>query len=185
MFGSNLFNVVQVSPDHLRIQGPGSFLGGYWLIGFMLAVFLIVTWRIGITLRKEDAKARVLYPELTIPDITPTVRKAHLIGVISAIGLPLVWMFLSYSSGSIDLDRSTHTATMTAKMTAFLPAQKGSMALSQIAGAVLDYKPNARRIRLTTLSGGDDLAYPLWSDRKGQQEAVNAINRFLAERAVP
>ena len=38
--------------------------------------------------------------------------------------------------------------------------------------AILDQKPNYRRMRLKVFQG-DDLAFPVWSDRAGQQEAVN------------
>ena len=85
---------------------------------------------------------------------------------------------LPYTSGSIDLDRSTNQATMTGRMTAFLPAQKHSVDLSSINNAVLDEKPNSRRIRLV-VSRGRDLAFPIWSSRAGQDEAVEAINEFL------
>jgi hypothetical protein len=88
---------------------------------------------------------------------------------------------LFYTSGSDDLDQTSGVATMSAKMTMFLPSQTQTTPLSSLTGAVLDFKQNARRIRLTA-SNGNDMSYPTWCDRRGQQEAVQAINRFLATR---
>ncbi len=67
---------------------------------------------------------------------------------------------------------------MTGKMTAFLPAQHHAVPLATITDATLDEKPNSRRIRLE-VTHGQDLSFPIWSDRAGQQEAFNAINQFL------
>ena len=94
------------------------------------------------------------------------------------VGAAIFFYAIGYTSGSITLDRSTNTATMTGKVTAFLPAQHRTVALDSIADATLDEKPNSRRIRLE-VTHGQDLAFPVWSDRAGQQEAVDAINRFL------
>jgi hypothetical protein len=57
------------------------------------------------------------------------------------------WL-LSYSSGSIELDRRTNLATMRAKFTAFLLAETASKPLSAVDQATLESQPNARRIRL-------------------------------------
>ena len=54
--------------------------------------------------------------------------------------------------------------------------------LNSITDATLDEKPNARRIRLE-VTQGQDLAFPIWSDRRGQQEAVDAIKQFVQSGA--
>ena len=113
-----------------------------------------------------------------IPDIAPKIRLSYYIGAAVTFGAPLLFYCIGYTSGSLDLDKSTNKVSLTAKMTAFLPAQTRTIGLDSVQSAVLDYKPNSRRIRLN-VSNGQDLAYPIWSDRPGQQEAVDAINLFL------
>ena len=98
--------------------------------------------------------------------------------VLAGVGGALFFWAVGYTSGSIELNRSTNTATITGRMTAFLPAQHRTVSLQSVAEATLDQKPNSRRIRLE-VDQGQDLAFPIWSDRPGQQEAVDAINQFL------
>ena len=94
-------------------------------------------------------------------------------------GIDAAQQRIAYSSGSTELDRRSNLATMRAKFTAFLPAGTGSIPLSSVDQATLEAIPNARRIRLIA-NNGKDLAFPLWTSRAGQAEAVGAINRFLA-----
>ncbi len=109
------------------------------------------------------------------------MQRFWLIGIGGMLACLLLFWAVSYSSGSIVLDRSSNSAVVQARMTFFLPAQTQSTRLDNIERAVLEYKPNARRIRLIA-NHGSDLAYPLWSGRPGQQEAVNAINSFLGAK---
>ena len=174
----NTFEVLQDKPRHLLIHAPGSILLGFWGVGFFVLLSLVVWWPAAVTLRKQEARFRVQYPELPPRDVDTTVRKMYRMAALITAGAVAAWMLLPYTSGSIDLDQSSGVATMSAKMTLFLPAQTQISPLSSLTGAVLDYKPNARRIRLTA-SNGNDMSYPTWSDRSGQKEAVEAINHFL------
>jgi hypothetical protein len=177
----NSFEVLQDRPGHLFVHAPASILLGCWGVGFFVLLSLVVWWRAGVTLRKQEAGFRVRYPELPPRDIDTTVRKMHRMATLISAGAVVAWVVLSYTSGSIDLDQTSGVATMSAKMTMFLPPQTQTAPLSSLTGAVLDFKPNEGRIRLTA-SNGNDMSYPTWSDRSGQQEAVQAINRFLATR---
>jgi hypothetical protein len=177
----NHFEVLQNTQEHLIIHASGSILLGFWGIGFFVLLSFVVWWRAGVTLRKQEAGFRIQYPELPPRDVDTTIRKMHRMAALISVVAIVAWILLSYTSGSIDLDQHTGVATMSAKMTLFLPAQTQTAPLSSLRGAVLDYKPNARRIRLTS-SNGDDLSYPTWSDRSGQKEAVDAINRFLTSQ---
>jgi hypothetical protein len=136
----------------------------------------------GGTLHKQEAGFRVRYPELPPRDVDTSVRKMHRMAALITAGAVAAWIMLSYTRGSIDLNQNSGIATMSAKMTMFLPSQTQTAPLSSLTGAVLDYRPNARRIRLTA-SNGNDMSYPTWSDRTGQKEAVQAINHFLATQA--
>ena len=69
-------------------------------------------------------------------------------------------------------------------MTAFLPARSQTVSLGNVDHATLDAKPNSRRIRLE-MNHGSDVAFPIWSSRGGQDEAVRAINAFLGQASRP
>ncbi|MGO4212665.1 hypothetical protein AB4043_17800, partial [Terriglobus sp. YAF25] len=93
------------------------------------------------------------------------------------LALALFWA-ASYTSGSIALDRSAGTVAMQWRMSLFLPVRTNTGELKDLEEAVLDTKPNSGRIRLVARTGRD-LAYPIWSHRSGQDEAVRTINQFL------
>jgi hypothetical protein len=172
MFTNSAFVSTELTPDRLLITMPGSALGWPSLHLFIFSVFLVVTYASSRTVRRVER-----------PLIAPEKLNAYVwryrammmgIGFLS-IG---VWSLIGYSSGSIELDRRANLATMRAKMTAFLPAETGSVPLSAVDEATLEAIPNARRIRLISNSG-EDLAFPMWTGRAGQAEAVRAINQFL------
>lgn len=178
MFGSSAFQAVQDSPRHLVVSSPGSSMFGAWFLLICLIFFPAIFGLIGRTMKKQDSKLRMQYPNSGIAPVSRKVYLVYLIGSAIAIGAPMFFWAIGYTSGSIDLDALTNKATVRAKMMAFVPAQTRTIDLSLVDRATLDYKPNSRRIRLTTLDGSD-LAYPIWSDKPGQQEAVVAINHFL------
>jgi hypothetical protein len=172
---AHAYQIVSQSPAHLVISVPGASLLSGW-IALALIVFL------GLMIYTTSRSVRTVYSGIRSPEeVASLVMRYRLIGCAIAVGaLGLFWL-CAYSSGSIDLDRSANRAVMSSRMTAFLPAQTHSVPLDAVEQAILDTKPNASRIRLL-VTHGNDLAYPMWSDRGGQQEAVDAINRFLAKR---
>lgn len=166
------FQVTEASGSRLVITIPGwsIFLG--WTGIILAAVLVTAVFTTSRTVRRVMAYDRS--PE----QLDKFVSNYRAGGLAITIGGLLLFVLLGYSSGSIMLDRATGIASMRAKMTAFLPSQTLSMPLQDVESASLDAKPNSRRIRLFARSG-HDLGFPLWSDRAGQQEAVNAINSFL------
>jgi hypothetical protein len=139
--------------------------------------FLILS--VFITYTTSRSVRRVMRPLLESPEkLHAYVQRYRIIATAVTFGVLAVFWLIAYSGGSIELDRHANRATMRAKFTAFLPAETGSVPLSAVGQAMLDAKPNAKRIRLVT-NNGEDLSFPLWTDRAGQAEAVRAINRFL------
>ena len=166
------FQVRESSATHLVITAPGSSMLMSWL-GMFLTVLLVV-----VVLTTSRTVRRVLATDRSPEQVSTYVRNYRIIGLAGTAGILLLFTGLFYSSGSIVLDRGTGIASMSAKMTAFLPTQSVSMPLGDVERASLDAKPNARRIRLFARSG-HDIGFPLWSSRPGQQDAVDAINSFL------
>ena len=178
MFGPNTYTALQQGSGHLLVSAPGTSLFGiWWLIG--IPCFSVITAAlIQGTLQRNYAKSVRQYPQLTIKPPTQDIRSMYGLFTVVGIGAALFFWAVGYTSGSLDLNRSTNTATMTGRMTAFLPAQKRTVPLNLVTDATLDKKPNSRRIRLE-VTHGQDLAFPIWSDRPGQAQAVDAINQFL------
>ena len=177
MFDS-AYRVVQ-QPDRLTIAVPPSSLFASW-IGLIIFLILPISFYLVLrTARHSEERLRAQYPSHDSNDFDRRYRLTRSGFWVISICAPLFFLAVGYSSGSIVLDRSTNRAIVTSKMTAFLPSQLRSVDLSSVTDAILDEKPNSRRIRLE-VSHGQDLTYPMWSDRAGQEEAVNAINRFLA-----
>ncbi len=168
------FQVTESSATRLVITAPASSMLLSW-IGMLLAVVLIMA-----VLGTSVTVRRVMAYDRTPEQLASYVRTYRVIGLAGTVGILLLFAALFYSSGSIILDHATGTASMRAKMTAFLPAQTVSMPLRDVESATLDAKPNSRRIRLLARSG-HDIGYPLWSNRPGQQNAVDAINNFVRE----
>lgn len=181
MFGPSGYSAVEQGSGHLIVAAPGtSLFGAGWVVGF-LAGSLLLAFLIAGSVRRNSIKLAAKYPQLSIPSPAKNIRLIYRITPAAGIVAALFFYAVGYTSGSITLDRSTNTAALTARMTAFLPAQHRTVALQSVTGATLDEKPNSRRIRLE-VSGGHDLAFPIWTDRPGQEEAVDAINRFLQSR---
>ncbi len=166
------FEISKQTSNHLTVSAPGAFLLSPLLALAIVAFFTLILYSASRSAR------RVLVSSKTPAELSSYLMRFRLIG--SGIGLASLGLFwlISYNSGSIVLDRAENVATMRTRITAFLPARQRSVLLDTVERAILDYKPNARRIRLVVSRGGD-LAYPIWSDRPGQQEAVAAINAFL------
>jgi len=176
MFDST-YRVIQ-QHDRLIVAVPPSSLFASW-VGF--GVFLILWLSIFFTLhsvKRMNEKFRRNPLTYRLQDSGKSLRLGYTIGTIVAIGAPLLFLALGYTSGSIVLDRSANRASMTSKMILFLPSTTRSVDLNSVTDARLDQKPNSRRIRLE-VAHGRDLAYPMWSDRAGQEDAVNAMNQFL------
>jgi hypothetical protein len=176
MFDS-AYRVVQ-QPDRLVVTVPPSSLFASW-VG--LAIFLILPISFYFVLRSvknSEQRLSAQYPSRDSSDFGRRYHIARTSFVMISIGAPLLFLTVGYSSGSIVLDRTANQASVTSKMILFLPSTTHSVDLNSVTSATLDEKPNSRRIRLE-VSRGRDLAYPMWSDRAGQEEAVNAINRFL------
>jgi hypothetical protein len=164
--------------DRLTVTVPPSSLFASW-IG--LAIFLVLPISFLLVLhaaKRSEEKLRTQYPGHDSRSFEKRLRAGYVAFAAITIGTPLFFLAVGYSKGSIVLDRVTNRATVTTKMTAFLPSQLQSVDLTSVTGATLDFKPNSRRIRLN-VTNGPDLAYPLWSDRAGQDKAVDAINHFL------
>lgn len=159
------FRVIQ-QHDRLVVSAPPTSLFASWLgLGiyvFVLICLLLVLRYIKHLMGQIDNLIYVVF------------------GLVLILG-PLLFLAIGYNSGSIVLDRATNRAIVRSRMVLFLPAQTKSIDLSSVTDAILDGKPNARRIRLEA-ADGSDLGYPIWTDRPGQKEAVIAINRFLRER---
>lgn len=173
LFDSSAYIVSDVTPDHLLITVPGIALGWPWLYVFFLILAVFITYTTSRSVR------RVQRPLANSPEeLNAYVRRYRVISTGIWVFVAIIWSLLAYSSGAIELDRRNNLATMRAKMTAFLPAQTGSIPLSAVDQATLEAIPNARRIRLIA-NNGHDLSYPFWTDRAGQAEAVRAINKFL------
>jgi hypothetical protein len=171
------YRVIQ-QHDRLTVAVPPASLFASW-VG--IGVFLILWLSIFFTLhsvKRMNEKFRRNPLTYRSQDGGKSLRLGYTIGAIVSIGAPLLFLALGYTSGSIVLDRTANRASMTSKMVLFLPSITRSVDLNAVTDARLDQKPNSRRIRLE-VSHGRDLAYPMWSDRAGQEEAVNAMNQFL------
>jgi hypothetical protein len=166
------FRVVTQTADQLVITMPGSSLLIGWMAFAIAAPVLLIFYLTSRTV------ARVTALEHTPAEVTQTVLRYRLFGLgVTAAALLIFWA-VSYSSGSIQLDRTSGQAMMKSRMTVFLPAQTQSRPLPQVSEAVLDQKPNSRRVRLLVHDGAD-LAFPVWTGRTGQDAAVQTINAFL------
>lgn len=164
--------------DRLTVTVPPSSLFASW-IG--LAIFLVLPISFLLVLhsaKRSEENLRAKYPGHDSRNFDKRLRAGYIAFVTIAICAPLFFLAVGYTQGSIVLDRATNRAIVRSKMTAFLPSRLQSVDLNSVTGATLDYKPNSRRIRLK-VANGSDLAYPVWSDRAGQDEAVDAINHFL------
>lgn len=175
MIAADAYCIVEESAIRLVIAVPGASLMPAWLATALGAMLLLVVY---LTSRTA---ARVTALEKSAEETAAFVTRYRLIGVLISVAALLLFWAVSYSSGSITLDRSANRAVMQSKMTLFLPAQTQQIALSSVRSARIDAKPNSRRILLIT-DDGNDLGYPMWSSRDGQNQAVNAINRFLGGR---
>ena len=171
MLESSAFVISETTPDHLVITSTGNFGPPLLYIGLFVA-YTLLTFFSGRSVR------RVFQQEKSPAELRAYVWRFRLMLMSLCVGSLGLFSLIFYNGGSIDLDRRADLATMRAKMTAFLPAQTGSVPLSEVTEATLDFKPNSRRIRLITDDA--DLGYPIWSDRRGQEEAVRVINRWLA-----
>jgi hypothetical protein len=170
---ASAYRVIQQTGDRLVIAAPGSSLAGGWM-GLVIAGPLLL-----ILYLTSRTVARVYTAEKTPQEVAALVLRYRLFGLaLVFVAMGFFWA-VSYNSGSIELDRTNNLATMHSKMTAILPERSTSMPLTSVREAMLDAKPNARRIRLLAREGSD-LAYPIWSDRSGQDAAVAVINDFLA-----
>ncbi len=172
MIGQSAFQIVERSGTRLVIAAPGQSLLSGWLaivIGILLAAMFYFTGR---------SMARVFSAEKAPAEVATLVFRYRAFGLgITVMALALFWA-ASYSSGSIAFDRTAGTVAMQWRMSLFLPARTNTAELKDLEEAVLDSKPNSGRIRLVARTGRD-LAYPIWSDRGGQDEAVRTINQFL------
>ena len=166
------YRVTQATPNHLLITLPGASLAPLWFLLLLLAILLFTTYGTSRTVK------RVLQSQKTPAELRAYISRYRMVGTAISFGCIGLFWLISYSSGSIDLDRSANRVTMRSKMTAFLPAQTLSIPLAEVDHAIVDYKPNSARIRLVTHNNGG-LGYPMWSGRRGQEEAVDAINHFL------
>jgi hypothetical protein len=175
LIASDAYRIAEESASRLVISVPGASLLAGWL-GCTLGVILLLT--VYLTSRTV---ARVTAVEKSPEQAAQFVLRYRIAGVAITAGALLFFWAVSYSSGSITMDRATNQAVVQAKMTAFLPAQTLRAPLADVQSATLDTKPNSRRIRLLTNSGSD-VGYPMWSSRTGQDEAVSAINHFLGGR---
>jgi len=175
LIASGAYRIVEEGTNRLVISVPGASLLSTWL-ATTLGIILLLT--IYLTSRTV---ARVIALEKSPQETAAYVLRYRLFGVLISAGALLLFWAVSYSSGSITLDRGKNQAVMQSKMTLFLPVQEHSISLSSVQSATLDSKPNSRRIRLV-VSHGNDLGYPMWSSRPGQDEAVDAMNRFLGDR---
>lgn len=171
--GSN-FQILSETPNRITILAPSSSLLSPWLALVIVAFLALILFSAGRSTR------RVLASSKTPAELSSYMLRFWIIGAGIGVGSLVLFWLISYSSGSIVLDRTQNVATMSAKMTAFLPSQSRSVPLESIQRATLDDETNAYRIRLVVVRG-NDLSYPTWSDRSGQQEAVEAINQFLGK----
>ena len=168
------FQVAHPAQGRLMVVAPSTSLVSMWLVIILVVLFFVIFYTTSRTVR------RVLTASKTPAEVSSAVLRYRLLGVAILAGfLGLFWL-VSYNSGSIVLDRTTNTATLRVKMTFLLPARSQTTRLDNVERAILDYKPNARRIRLLA-HHGHDLAYPIWTSRPGQLEAVDAINTFLGD----
>lgn len=171
MLEPSAFVISETTPDHLVVTSTGDF--GPPLLYFGLLIFLMF----GTYLASRSVR-RVFQQEKSPAELRAYVWRFRLMLMAFCLGVLGLLSLFFYNSGSIDLDRRTNLATMRAKMTAFLPAQTGSVPLSEVSEATLDFSRGTQRIRLITNDA--DLGYPLWSDRRGQEQAVRVINQWLA-----
>ncbi len=175
---ASAYHLTYPSASQLQVVVPGGSLFSSWLICAILAILLLVFIPCALTPVRMYKRQPLTFPNKTLPQVKEFALKLFFgMTAGSILLLAFIWA-ASYSSGSIVLDGTNDTASMTAKMTLFLPGKTVSRNLHDVDRAVLDSAPNSRRIRLVTKDGAD-LAYPMWSNRHGQDEAVNAINRFL------
>ncbi len=172
---SSAYQIVERAPDHVVISVPGSSLLSGWLLAGLLLIFLAVAF-----LSTRSIK-RFYADEKSEADIARIVRRNYLFAAGIPVGFCIFFWAVSYTSGSIRLNRATNQAAMESKMTAFLPSRTRTVPLSQVQEAILDEKPNSRRIRLL-VEHGSDLAYPMWTGRDGQDAAVTVINDFLGRQ---
>ena len=174
MLGSQEFHIAEQSASRLRIVAPGWSFVQSWVTLVILAVIAPILFFALQSIRKMSAIDKS--PE----QVAAIMTRERLLGFgLIAVTLSILWM-LSYSRGEIDLNREANVVTMRSKTTVFLPEQVQTAPLSSVEEAWLDAKPNARRIRLVRRHGSD-MSYPIWTDRPGQQQAVEAINSFVGK----
>ena len=174
MLGSQEFHIAEQSASRLRIIAPGWSFVQSWVTLVMLAVIAPILFFALRSIRKMSALDKS--PE----QVAAIMSRERLLAVgLIAVSLSILWM-LSYTRGEIDLDRGTNLVTMRSKVTVFLPEQVQTAPLNSVEEAWLDAKPNSRRIRLLRRHG-PAITYPIWTDRPGQQQAVDAINSFVGK----
>jgi len=174
MVTASAYRIVEQGSQRLVIVAPGSSLLSGWMALVLAAPLLAMLYFTSRSIAKVYADQRP--PE----QVSSLVLRYRLFGLLLIVGALMAFWAISYTSGSIQLSRATNLATIQSKMTLFLPAREISAPIDSIQSATLDSKPNSRRIRLL-LRSGSDLAYPMWTDRAGQEDAVRAINRFLKD----
>lgn len=172
------YHVVQQHERLVVTAPPSSLFASRLGLGIFLLLWISLFWGMSAAKRSMEKLHRKYPQTFDAKNAEKRLRLGYAISTVIGIGTPLLFLAVGYTSGSITLDRNSNRATVTAKMTAFLPSQEHSIDLASVTGAILDEKPNARRIRLEA-SRGPDLTYPIWSDRRGQEEAVEAMNSFL------
>ena len=172
------FQIFDQTPARITISAPSASLLSPWLVLFMSAFFLLILYSASRSMH------RTLTSSKSPAELSAYMLRFWVIGSGILLGaLGLFWL-ISSNSGSIVLDRGANMATVRAKMSALLPAQSRTVPLDIVQSATLDFRPNARRIRLL-VDHGSDLAYPIWTSRPGQEEAVAAINAFLERTGKP
>ena len=172
---SSSYQVLENTGSKLVVVMPASSLLSAWLFILLAVITLVSVLGARHSIHKLNAK----YAGSV--SLGAEQRTTWLIPVCMG-GLCFFFWAVSYTSGSLVFDRLSGKVAVSAKMTVFLPARTITGSLDNVDRATLDAKPNSRRIRLAMLHGSD-LAYPIWTDRGGQEEAVQAINAFLTFKA--
>ena len=174
MLGSQEFHIAEQSANRLRIVAPGWSFVQSWITLVVLAVICPILFFALRSIRKVTAMDK------NPAQVDAIMARERLLGFgLVAVSLSVLWT-LSYTRGEIDLDRGANVATMRSKMTVFLPEQVQTAPLNSLDEAWLDARPNAQRIRLLRRHA-PSMDYPIWTDRPGQQQAVQAINAFVGK----